>query len=241
MGLLVDGQSNLYIADAGNNRIRLVHLTPAATATPPSLVFPPTPLHQNSATQTVTFKSTGGVDVDLSSITFTGKDPNDFSETDNCVSLQYLGVDVTCTVTVTFTPLSYALRTATLSFNDNGPGGSQTVALSGNGPYFTPSMSPTSITVSPGSAGSSTLTVTPFGDFSGVINLSCTGAPTGSTCSVSPTSVTLNGTDTPQTATVTVTTTASVAPGTYTLTVKAAFVEGGGQLAYTTTLQLTIP
>jgi len=241
MGLLVDGQSDLYIADAGNNRIRLVHLTPAATATPPSLVFPPTPLHQNSATQTVTFKSTGGVDIDLSGITFTGKDPSDFSETDNCVSLQYLGVDVTCTVTVTFTPLSYALRTATLSINDNGPGGSQTVALSGNGPYFTPSMSPTSITVNPGSGGSSTLTVTPFGDFNGVINLSCTGAPAGSTCSVSPTSVTLNGTDTPQTATVTLTTTASVAPGTYTLTVKGAFVEGGGQLAYTTTLQVTIP
>jgi hypothetical protein len=126
-------------------------------------------------------------------------------------------------------------------FNDNGPGGSQTVTLSGYGPYFTPSMSPTSITVSPGSAGVSTVTVTPFGDFNGVINLTCSGAPANSTCSISPKSVTLDGTDTPQTATVTLTTTASVAPGAYKLTVKGTFIQGGGQLGYSTTLQVTIP
>ena len=241
IGLTVDGQSNLYIADAGNNRIRLVHLTPAGTATPPSLIFPPTPLHQNSATQSVTLESSGGIDLDLASITFIGKNTSEFSETDNCGSPTNLGVDVTCTVTVTFTPLSYALRTATMVFNDNGPGGSQTVTLSGYGPYFTPSMSPTSITVSPGSAGVSTVTVTPFGDFNGVINLTCSGAPANSTCSISPKSVTLDGTDTPQTATVTLTTTASVAPGAYKLTVKGTFIQGGGQLGYSTTLQVTIP
>ncbi len=241
VGLTVDGQSNLYIADAGNNRIRLVHLTPAGAATPPSLIFPPTPLHQNSATQSVTFESSGGIDLDLASITFTGKNTSEFSESDNCGSPTNLGVDVTCTVTVTFTPLSYALRTANMVFNDNGPGGSQTVTLSGYGPYFTPSMSPTSITVSPGSAGMSTVTVTPFGDFDGVINLTCGGAPADSTCSISPKSVTLDGTDTPQTATVTLTTTASVAPGTYKLTVKGTFTQGSGQLSYSTPLQVMIP
>jgi len=241
IGLTVDAQSNLYIADVGNNRIRLVHLTPAATTTPATLAFPPTPLHQNSASQTVTFESTGGVDVDLTSITFGGNNPSEFSETDNCGVPANIGVDVTCTVTVTFTPLSYALRTATMVFNDNGPGGSQTVTLSGYGPYFTPSASPSSLTVNPGSSGVSTITVTPFGDFNGLITLSCTGAPANSTCAIAPGSVNLDGTGTAQTATLTLTTTASTPPGSYTLTVTAVFVQGGGQLQYSTTIGLTIP
>ncbi len=241
IGLTVDGQSNLYIADAGNNRIRLVHLTPAGTTTPPSLAFPPTPLHQNSATQSVTFESTGGIDLDLTQITFTGKNPSEFSETDTCVSLVNIGVDVTCTVTVTFTPLSYALRTANMVFNDNALGGNQTVTLSGYGPYFTPTVSPTSLNISPGSQGSSTVTVTPFGDFTGLITLSCTGAPANSTCSIVPGSVTLDGTNTPQSATLTLTTTASTPAGTYPMTVSGVFVQGGGQIQYSTTLSITIP
>jgi sugar lactone lactonase YvrE len=241
VGLTVDGQSNLYIADAGNNRIRLVHLTPAATTTPTALAFPPTPLHQPSAPQAVTFKSTGGVDVDLTSITFGGNNSSEFSETDNCAAPANLGVDSTCTVTVTFTPLSYALRTATLVFNDNGPGGSQTVTLSGYGPYFTPSASPSTLTINPGSSGVSTITVTPFGNFNGPINLSCTGFPANSTCSIAPTSVTLDGTGTAQTATLTLTTTASTPVGSYTLNVAGTFVQGGGQLQYSTTIGVTIP
>ncbi len=241
IGLTVDSQSNLYIADAGNNRIRLVHLTPAGTTTPPSLTFPPTPLHQNSATQIVTLKSTGGVDLDVSTITFTGKNPSEFSETDTCTSVGNLGVDVTCTVTVTFTPLSYALRTANMVINDNGPGGSQTVTLSGYGPYFTPSVSPSSISVNPGSTGNSTVTITPFGNFTGTINLTCTGAPANSTCQISPTSVVLDGSNTPQNAALTLTTTASTPTGTFPLTVTGTFKQGGGQIQYSTILSVTIP
>ena len=240
IGLTVDGQSNLYIADAGNNRIRLVHLTPAGAPTPGSLAFPPTPLHQNSATQAVTFKSTGGVDLNLTGISFGGTNSSEFSETDNCGSPTNLGVDVTCTVTVTFTPLSYALRSATLSFNDNGPGGVQTVALSGYGPYFTPSMSPTSISINRGSSGPSTVTVTPFGNFNGLITLSCSGLPTGLTAQFSPGSVNLDGTGTAQTSLLTLTASSTTAPGTYTVTVTGVFVQGGGQLQYSTTLTVTI-
>jgi sugar lactone lactonase YvrE len=240
-GLFVDAGSNLYIADAGNNRVRTVHLTPAGTPTPATLVFPATPLHQGSTPMAVTFESTGGVDLNLTSISFTGKDPSDFSETDNCTSLVNLGVDVTCTVNVTFTPLSYDLRVATLSFNDNGPGGAQTVSLSGYGPYFTPTMSPTSITVNPGATGTSTVTVTPYGDFNGAIGLSCKGAPANSTCSISPTSVTLNGSGAPQTATLSLVTTSSTPAGSYTLTITALFSQKGGQIQFSTTLPVTIP
>jgi trimeric autotransporter adhesin len=240
-GLTVDANSNLYIADAGNNRVRTVHLTPAGTPIPVTLVFPATPLHQSSSPMAVTLESTGGVDLNLTSISFTGKDPSDFSETDNCTSLVNLGVDVTCTVNVTFTPLSYDLRVASLSFNDNGPGGAQTVSLSGYGPYFTPTMSPTSITVNPGATGTSTVTVTPYGDFNGAIGLSCKGAPANSTCSILPTSVTLNGSGSPQTAALSLVTTASTPAGSYTLTITALFSQKGGQIQFSTTLPVTIP
>jgi NHL repeat len=240
MGMLVDANSNLYIADAGNNRIRLVHLTAAGTATPASLSFPATPLHQNSATQTVTLESSGGVDLNLNTISFGGKDPNDFSETDNCNSPVNLGVDETCTVTITFTPLSYSLRSATLIFTDNALGGNQTVTLSGYGPYFTPSLSPSSLTVSAGSSGSSTVTVTPSGDFNGVINLNCSNLPSGASCQFNPTSVDLAGNNVPQTSSLTFNTSSSTASGTYTVQVNGVFTQGGGELQYTANLQVTI-
>jgi hypothetical protein len=101
-------------------------------------------------------------------------------------------------------------------------------------------MSPTSITVNPGSNGTSTVTVTPYGGFSGSIALSCKGQPANSTCTISPTSVNLTGT-TPQTATLTLATTSSTPAGSYTLTITALYQVKGGQLQFSTTLPVTIP
>jgi len=237
IGQTVDGSGNLYIADAGNNRIRAVHLSPSATTTPTQLQFAPTPLHQNSASQPVTFKSSGGTDVSLTGITFGGNDPDDFSETNNCGTLPAtLGVDVTCTVNVTFTPLSYALRTATLVFTDNG--GTQTVTLSGYGPYFTISANPKTLTIPQGQQGLSTITVTPLGLFNGTVNLTCTGAPANSTCTL-PTPVILDGSGTPQQVTLTLQTTSSTPKGSYKVQAVGKF-GGGGQLQANATIQVTV-
>ncbi len=72
---------------------------------------------------------------------------------------------------------------------------------------FSLSVSPTSYTVTAGGSATYTLSVTPAGGFNQQVALSCTGAPSAATCSISPSLVTLGGTNAAK-PTVTVTTTA---------------------------------
>jgi sugar lactone lactonase YvrE len=237
-GTVVDAQSNLYIADYGNNRIRLVHLTPDVTVPNRPLGFGNWALGTTSTPLTVTLTSSGGVDLSLSGITLSGPNAADFAETSSCGNPPPsipLGVDSTCTVSVTFTPSDYAKRTATLTFTDNGPTSPQTVALSGSGPDFTISASPTTVTVTKGMTGTSTLTLTPLGGFSQSVNLSCSGVPANTTCKV-PSPVQMDGVN-PKTAVLTIQTTSSTPSGTFPITAKGAFVP----LQHPVTITLIVP
>jgi len=83
---------------------------------------------------------------------------------------------------------------------------------------YSVSASSTSMTVSSGQSGTSTITVNASDGFSGTINLSCSlsSSTAHMSCSLSPTSVTLGGSTTSATATLTVSTTASSAQRAYT-------------------------
>jgi len=61
-------------------------------------------------------------------------------------------------------------------------------------PSFTISLSSTTTSVEPGSTASTTLSLTPSGGFNASASLTCTGAVAGTTCSISPSSVTPSGT-----------------------------------------------
>jgi hypothetical protein len=92
------------------------------------------------------------------------------------------------------------------------PGGGPSNAVAFNIPNFSLSKNPSSATVAAGQTAEYTLTVAPLGGFNQSVSLSCSGAPTAATCSVSPSSVTPDGTNN-ATATVRVTTTSrSIAP-----------------------------
>jgi subtilase family serine protease len=78
-------------------------------------------------------------------------------------------------------------------------------------PRYSVSASPTSVSVSSGQNGTSTVTIQGTGGFNGTVNLSCSisSSTVKMGCSLSPTSVTLDATTTNATATLTITTTAS--------------------------------
>ena len=109
----------------------------------------------------------------------------------------------------TLTPTVTGARTGEVTITSNAPDSPQTIVLSGTGTDFsiaTSSGSPDTIAVSAGQSATYDLTLSPDG-FSGNVSLTCTENITAATCTISPTSVTLDGT-TDSTATVTVTTTA---------------------------------
>jgi hypothetical protein len=112
-----------------------------------------------------------------------------------------------CAINVTFTPTAAGSRTGLLTITDNAASSPQVVNLGGGGADFLFSASPTSASVFAGGSVTYTITVTPTFGFNAKVNLTCNGAPRNATCSISPSSVTPDGTN-PITATVTVATTA---------------------------------
>src|SRR5258706_9866471 len=72
---------------------------------------------------------------------------------------------------------------------------------------FVISAAPPNASITAGQSASYTASITPVGGFKGIVMLSCGGAPAASTCSISPSQVTLDGTD-PAIASVTITTAA---------------------------------
>ncbi|HKF20284.1 MAG TPA: hypothetical protein VKE93_01870 [Candidatus Angelobacter sp.] len=96
-------------------------------------------------------------------------------------------------------------------------------------PNFTLSASPSSVSVTQGNSGSSTITVTPSGGFTGSVTLSASGLPSGVTASF--------GTNpTTSTSSVTFTASSTATTGTATVTITGT----SGSLTHTTTISLTV-
>jgi sugar lactone lactonase YvrE len=135
MGLIVDPNENLLIADNGNNRIREVPLVAVAKLSPSSLTFGDQKVKTTSPPQTVTLTDIGADDLVLSSISITGVAAGDFAQTNNCPTTltPELVPPQACTIKVTFTPTRKGRRKAVLTFTDNGYKNPQQVPLTGTG------------------------------------------------------------------------------------------------------------
>jgi hypothetical protein len=116
---------------------------PIVTLTPTSLSFPDTTVGISSTPLKVTLKNSGSATLSIASITFTGINITDFSQTNTCGSS--VGIGVTCTISVTFTPQNSGARSASMLLTDNASPTTQTVTLSGNGLSASVSVSPTSL------------------------------------------------------------------------------------------------
>src|SRR5207302_4208507 len=72
----------------------------------------------------------------------------------------------------------------------------QSVApASGNTADFSTSVSPNTDTINAGQSANFTVSITPSGGFNHVVTFSCSGMPTGASCTVAPSSVNLDGTN----------------------------------------------
>ncbi|HEY1676597.1 MAG TPA: SBBP repeat-containing protein [Candidatus Sulfotelmatobacter sp.] len=156
----------------------------SVSLSPTSLAFAAA-VKRSSASQTATLVNEGSSSVSISGVQVTG----DFSQANNCPATLTSGSS--CTFSVTFAPTVSGSRTGVLTVSDSAVGSPHTVQLSGTGADFSLTGSPQSATVSAGTSGTFTMTTTPVGGaFNNQIQLTCSGAPSGSTCTLSPASVT---------------------------------------------------
>lgn len=176
---------------------------PVVTLSPTSLDFGQQLVGTTSANKTVTATNTGGSPLTSIAIGITGAPAapvtTDFSGFETC-SGSPLAVGASCTISVNFTPAAAGARADRVFINDNAPNSPQYIPLSGTGiEDFGIAVAPGSsstATVAAGGTATFTLNVTPQqATANQTVALSCTGAPSLSTCTASPSSVTLNGTN----------------------------------------------
>ena len=173
---------------------------PEAYLSPRNLAFGLQPVTTNSSPQTVTVTNTGNAPLTISKVEVT----SGFSQTNDCTTV---AAGSSCTITTTFTPILRGAQTGTLTVANSASGSPHTAILTGTGTDFALVVSPASLTVNAGEATKYTLTITPLNGFNLGVSAACTGAPQATSCSVTPQSLTLDGSS-PATVTVDVKTTA---------------------------------
>jgi len=163
--------------------------TGAITVSLSSVTFPGQYVGTSGLNQNVQLTNNGPNVLTITSVAATPS--SDFSALSACGNS--LSVGASCSIGVFFDPSASGTRTGTLTITDSAPGSPQVVALTGTGEDFSMAASAPSQTVSPGQTATYSLTVTPLGGFKQSVQLSCSGASAGATCTVSPSAATLNG------------------------------------------------
>ena len=193
-------------------------------------------LSASPSSLTVTQGSSGNSTVSVTPVNgFTGSVTLSASGLPAGVTATFGTNPTTSTSVVTFTASSTA-TTGTANVTITGTSGSlthtTTVALTVNAtatPNFSLSASPSSLTVKQGTSGTSTITETPSGGFTGSVTLAASGLPAGVTASFGT-----NPTTSTSVVTFTASSTATVGAATVTIT------GTSGTLTHTTTIALTI-
>jgi Abnormal spindle-like microcephaly-assoc'd, ASPM-SPD-2-Hydin/FG-GAP-like repeat len=161
---------------------------PTATLSLSTLTFAATVSGVSSASQMVTLTNNGGAALAITSIALSGANPGDFMESNGCGAS--LAASANCTITVTFKPTAGGARAAAVTLTDGAANSPQSIALSGTGEDFTLNVTTPTQTIQSGGTADIQIAVTPQGGFTGLITLTCGGAPVHTTCSVVPSSFT---------------------------------------------------
>jgi len=125
----------LSFTDNAPNSPQTINLTGTGVAqvlwSPGSLSFAAQAVATRSATKNVTLTNNLSTVLNIDSITFTGVNPGDFTQTNTCGS--GVATNTKCTISVTFNPQATGTRTATLNISDSANNSPQTTNLTGTG------------------------------------------------------------------------------------------------------------
>jgi hypothetical protein len=124
------------ISDSANNSPQTISLKASGVLpvalTPATLAFGTQKVGTTSAAKTETVANNQKVTLTINSISTTGADAGDFTQTGTtCGST--LAAGAKCTITLTFTPAAKGARSATLQLSDNATTSPQTAKLTGTG------------------------------------------------------------------------------------------------------------
>jgi len=167
----------------------------------PSLVnFPDTLKGAKSNPQTVTLTNASSTAVlVISSILVSGTNAADFASGSSTNCPANLAAGASCQINLIFAPSIVGAETATLTVSGSASNSPQAVILNGTGTSssntapFTMTPSTSGVSVSEGNTAAYVLTLTP-NNFSGTINFTASGLPNGSSWSISPNPLTMDGT-----------------------------------------------
>jgi len=159
-----------------------------------SLSFGGQNVGSQSSDQMVTVTNTGGANLAFSGINVGADFTIDAAQT-TCTTSVMVAPNASCQVALAFAPATIGALSGTLVLTDNTASSPQSVNLSGQGQDFSLGARTTSQSLSPGTTASFDLLLSPQGGFNQAVGLTCSGAPAHSTCTVTPTSVTLDGTN----------------------------------------------
>ncbi|HEX3094398.1 MAG TPA: hypothetical protein VHW72_17310, partial [Candidatus Angelobacter sp.] len=237
IGDICNGQQGSYVANGTTYTIQLEFSNSASNCVNfPVVSGPNFSLSASPSSLTVTQGSSGNSTITVTpSGGFTGSVSLSTSALPSGVTASFGTNPTTGTSVVTFTASSTA-TTGTTSVTITGTSGTlshtTSISLTVNAtatPNFSLSASPSSLTVKQGTSGSSTITVTPSGGFTGSVTLSNSALPSGVTASF--------GTNpTTGTSALTFTASSTATTGTSTITITGT----SGTLTHTTTISLTI-
>jgi hypothetical protein len=169
-------QQNVLLSGTG--------LAPDLVVTPTAVTFSSTPLGASSVAEVTKLTNTGNASLTISNMQLTG----DYRQTNDCPATLIAGAS--CTMNVVFVPSTTGSQSGNLVIA-TAAGVLQTIALSGTGVDFNLSASSSGNSVQPGSSATYTLTASAVGgSFPDALSLSCSGLPSGATCSFSPSAIT---------------------------------------------------
>ena len=237
IGDICNGQQGTYVANGTSYTIQLEFSNSANNCVNfPVVSGPNFSLSASPSSLTVTQGSSGNSTITVTpSGGFTGSVSLSTSALPSGVTASFGTNPTTGTSVVTFTASSTA-TTGTTSVTITGVSGTlshtTSISLTVNAtatPNFSLSASPSSLSVTQGSSGNSTITMTPSGGFTGSVTLSNSALPSGVTASF--------GTNpTTSTSVLTFTASSTATTGTSTITITGV----SGTLSHTTTISLTI-